>query len=277
MACTKKIGMLIVIVVLTVVVAALVLIIGLAVGFTRTSTTPITTATKLTTTTSTTTTLTTTTSPAITTTAVSKCPSGVTGWCEWSTWSSCTHSCGHGGKSRLRSCSNDQGDIERRSNVIQCEGKAVQMTPCNEGQCQTGLKLVTETARKLRERLNLEDNLFLDRYAQSVTDNGEIVNVNSTGEIGYGIWRLTEKEFDQILPNENTDNSRLIHLRTALRDTCSWKRQFEKTISWEVRYEVGKFATKLQSSGFFQLSFPTTRFPTLLVTDSTVFVIKTSI
>ena len=50
---------------------------------------------------------------------VSECPVGVTGWCEWSQWSSCTHSCGKGEKSRWRSCFNEQGGIERRSNVIQ--------------------------------------------------------------------------------------------------------------------------------------------------------------
>ena len=62
-----------------------------------------------------------------------ECPVGVTGWCEWSQWSSCTHSCGNGEKSRLRSCFNEQGGIERRSNVIQCDGEAVQITPCNAG------------------------------------------------------------------------------------------------------------------------------------------------
>ena len=78
----------------------------------------------------------------------------------------------------------------------------------NEGQCQTGLNVVTETARSLRKRLDLEDNLFLDRYAHSVTDHGEIVNVNATVEIGYGIWRLTEVEFDQIFPKNKTANNR---------------------------------------------------------------------
>ena len=71
-----------------------------------------------------------------------------------------------------------------------------------------GLNVVTETARSLRERLDLEDNLFLDRYAHSVTDHGKIVNVNATGEIGYGIWRLTEVEFDQIFSNKKTANNR---------------------------------------------------------------------
>ena len=138
--------------------------------------------------------------------AVPECKIGVTGWCEWSQWSSCTHSCGNGQKSRLRSCSNEQGVIERRSNVIQCEGDAVEVTPCNEGYCQTGLRVVTETARNLRERLDLEDNLFLDRYAHSVTNHGEIINKNATVEIGYGIWRLTEVEFDTIFLNKTVKN-----------------------------------------------------------------------
>ena len=136
----------------------------------------------------------------------SECKIGVTGWCEWSQWSSCTHSCGNGQKSRLRSCSNEQGVIERRSNVIQCEGDAVEVTPCNEGQCQTGLRVVTETAKNLRERLDLEDNLFLDRYAHSVTNHGEIINNLTTEEIGYGIWRLTEVEFDTIFLNITVNN-----------------------------------------------------------------------
>ena len=137
---------------------------------------------------------------------VSECKIGVTGWCEWSDWSSCTHSCGEGQKSRLRSCSNEQGVIERRSNAIQCVGDAVEVSPCNEDRCRTGLRVVTETARNLRERLDLEDNLFLDRYAQSVTNNGEKVNVIATGKIGYGIWRLTEGDLDQIF--NITGNSR---------------------------------------------------------------------
>ena len=90
--------------------------------------------------------------------------------------------------------------------MIQCEGDAVEVTPCNEGYCQTGLRVVTETARKLREQLDLEDNLFLDRYAHSVTNHGDIVNVNATVETGYGIWRLTEVEFDTIFLNKTVNN-----------------------------------------------------------------------
>ena len=154
-------------------------------------------------------TLTTTTPAGTTTTAVSECPRGVTGWCEWSAWSSCTHSCGNGEKSRFRACSNEQGGIERRSGVSECEGDAIEVSSCNEGQCRTGLKMVTETVKELRRRLNLEDNLFLDRYAQSVTDNGERINANQTDEIGYGIWRLTETQFDKILPAEDSGSRRL--------------------------------------------------------------------
>ena len=58
--------------------------------------------------------------------------------------------------------------------------------------------MVTEMADELRRRINLEDNLFLDRYAQSVTDNGNTINLNGTGSIGYGVWRLTEADFNQI-------------------------------------------------------------------------------
>ena len=65
--------------------------------------------------------------------------------------------------------------------------------------------MVTEIVIELRERLNLEDNLFLDRYAQSVTDNGETINANETDEIGYGIWRLTETQFEKILAVENSE------------------------------------------------------------------------
>jgi len=45
---------------------------------------------------------------------------------------------------------------------------------------------------------------------------GEIVNVNSTGEVGYGIWRLTENDFYQILPNGKIDHGR-IQLKSSRR------------------------------------------------------------
>ena len=43
--------------------------------------------------------------------------------------------------------------------------------------------------KDLREKINLKDNLFLDRYAQSVTENGENINANDSISTGYGVWR----------------------------------------------------------------------------------------
>ena len=51
----------------------------------------------------------------------------------------------------------------------------------------------------MRAKIDLKDNLFLDRYAQSVTENGETINANDTVVIGYGVWRLTEEDFVHIL------------------------------------------------------------------------------
>ena len=69
--------------------------------------------------------------------------------------------------------------------------------------------MVARIAKGLRKSLNLQDNLFLDRYAHSVTNNGEIINQNSTEDIGYGVWRLTKSDFDQIL-NEKLSNQKRI-------------------------------------------------------------------
>ena len=65
--------------------------------------------------------------------------------------------------------------------------------------------MVTEIAKELREKIYLDDNLFLDRYAQSVTNNGININLDANAETGYGVWRLTEKDLDQIL---NTNSVR---------------------------------------------------------------------
>ena len=52
----------------------------------------------------------------------------------------------------------------------------------------------------------MEDNLFLDRYAQSVTDNGETINANDSVVVGYGVWRLTEDDFVHILSASGDKN-----------------------------------------------------------------------
>ena len=41
--------------------------------------------------------------------------------------------------------------------------------------------------KDLREKIDLEDNLFLDRYAQSVTENGETINADNSTIPGYGV------------------------------------------------------------------------------------------
>ena len=61
------------------------------------------------------------------------------------------------------------------------------------------LGIVFQFSKDLREKINLKDNLFLDRYAQSVTENGEQINTNDSSTIGYGVWRLTEEDFVHIL------------------------------------------------------------------------------
>ena len=124
-------------------------------------------------------------------------PPNIIGWGEWSAYSSCTVSCGEGQRSRLRFCSNGEGGIDQSAEG--CEGDASEVISCNDGQCQSGSTLVIDIAKNLREKIDLEDNLFLDRYAQSVTENGEVINTNDSAVPGYGVWRLTEDDFAHIL------------------------------------------------------------------------------
>ena len=59
--------------------------------------------------------------------------------------------------------------------------------------------MVKNTCTNLRQSLNLTDNLFCDRYAQSVTLNGEVINSPDAVEKGYGVWRLPENNIKRIL------------------------------------------------------------------------------
>ena len=70
------------------------------------------------------------------------------------------------------------------------------------------LALLFHSFNELREKIDLKDNLFLDRYAQSVTENGETINANDTGVTGYGVWRLTEEDFVYILSASRKQNFR---------------------------------------------------------------------
>ena len=59
--------------------------------------------------------------------------------------------------------------------------------------------LVKGTSQDLRINIELKDNLFLDRYAQSVTLNGKTINADGASAEGYGVWRLTRADYDRIL------------------------------------------------------------------------------
>ena len=169
---------------------------------TSTSTSSIT-ATSTTTTTSsynaTTTTKTTTgTTSAVTTTPQwpPTPPPGITGWGEWFEWSGCTWTCGKGQRSRIRLCSDGNGGIGDDSD---CPGNSHRVEECTNEKCLTGLKLTTDISQNLRKNIFLQDNLFLDRYAQSVTLNGEIIDADGAGVPGYGIWRLNRADYEKVL------------------------------------------------------------------------------
>ena len=60
-------------------------------------------------------------------------------------------------------------------------------------------KVIFHPPKDLRKTIDLKDNLFLDRYAQSVTLNGEEINSENSTEEGYGVWRLTRADYEKIL------------------------------------------------------------------------------
>ena len=55
-------------------------------------------------------------------------------WGGWSTWSSCSETCGRGYNVRSRQCNNPapcKGGLD-------CQGDGVEQRHCNEGQCPVG-------------------------------------------------------------------------------------------------------------------------------------------
>ena len=120
----------------------------------------------------------------------------VRGWADWSEWSRCSATCDQGQRSRMRLCSDGKGGT---GNAYDCPGDAVDHELCKLTKCLSGRAMVKSTCINLRKSLNITDNLFCDRYAQSVTLNGEVINSPDAAEKGYGVWRLTEKEFKMIL------------------------------------------------------------------------------
>ena len=63
-----------------------------------------------------------------------------------------------------------------------------------------------DTSQDLRKNIDLKDNLFLDRYAQSVTLNGEIINADGVLVEGFGVWRLTRADYERILSGKRQKN-----------------------------------------------------------------------
>ena len=53
----------------------------------------------------------------------------------------------------------------------------------------------------------MKDNLFLDRYAQSVTLNGQEINSENSAEEGFGVWRLTRADFEKVLNGKRMKSS----------------------------------------------------------------------
>ena len=104
--------------------------------------------------------------------------------------------CGKGQRSRIRLCSDGNGGIGDDSN---CPGNSHHVEECTSEKCLTGLKLTTSISQNLRKNILLQDNLFLDRYAQSVTLNGEIIDTDGASVPGYGIWRLTRADYEKVL------------------------------------------------------------------------------
>ena len=118
------------------------------------------------------------------------------GWADWGEWSRCSATCDQGQRSRLRLCYDGKGGT---GDADDCPGEAIDNELCNLTKCLSGRAMVKSTCTHLRQSLNITDNLFCDRYAQSVTLNGEIINSPDAAEKGYGVWRLTERNIKRIL------------------------------------------------------------------------------
>ena len=117
-------------------------------------------------------------------------------WADWGEWSRCSATCDQGQRSRMRLCSDGKGGT---IDADDCPGEAVGNELCNLTKCISGRAMVKNTCTHLRQTLNITDNLFCDRYTQSVTLNGEVINSPDAVERGYGVWRLTENDFKRIL------------------------------------------------------------------------------
>ena len=119
------------------------------------------------------------------------------GWLEWTEWSDCSATCGSGQISRSRVCFSYSGNES-----LVCGGYTgsdeLDVRECTLDACTSGVEMVTSVTSKAHESC-LEDNLFLSRYAQSVTLNGATINANGSSSLGYGTWRLTATQLNETL------------------------------------------------------------------------------
>ena len=79
----------------------------------------------------------------------------------------------------------------------------------------------------------IKDNLFLRRYAASVTSNGETVNVEDATSTGFGAWRLTEDQYDEIITNGNSN--RRSNVRS---DDITANLIHNANVSFKMRYHI---------------------------------------
>ena len=163
-------------------VSVVALTIGLSVGLTGNDDEPDISSTSTTSTTTSTTTTTTQPLPA-------------EGWTSWSEWTGCSVSCGQGEVVRSRECIVMHPGTESSL----CSGykgsDEIEVQTCLPDQCTSGLDMVNDLTEKALTA-NVDDKLFLNRYVQAVTLNGEVINDK---DVGYGAWRLTKAQFDRVL------------------------------------------------------------------------------
>ena len=137
------------------------------------------------------------------TTAASTTTTTYQGWLDWSEWTACSLTCGSGTKTRSRQCAvNEIGTEEQYCHEYQTS--QIQADPCKSEDCVSGQTLIYDTTSNLRMN-GVEDNLFLNRYARSVTDFGKTINADTSDDVGFGIWRLTEKDLLTVISTKSDD------------------------------------------------------------------------
>ena len=120
------------------------------------------------------------------------------GWLDWSEWTDCSVSCGLGQIVRSRQCVSYIPGNE--TNV--CEGYGgsdeVEVQDCSLDTCSSGYNMIRQETDKANDH-GVVDNLFLNRYPQVVTLNGENIDAENSTSNGYGAWRLTADQFEEII------------------------------------------------------------------------------